>query len=336
MGVALGGGGARGLAHAGVLKVLEEEGLRPDFIVGTSIGAVIGGAYALRPDARELEKRIRGLLTRQALQAVERQFEHLHDGRNGEGLLGRWRELVGNLRQLYLWNLQAIKESLVDVALLEELIGLLVGDAKFDSLQLPFYSVAFDVIGNQDVILGRGSLAMALRASASVPGFFQPVQLGSLVLVDGCARQEIPVETAWALGADVVIAVDVGEGAPTGVPGSAAEIIDRVSRARNESLRQVSLSRADCLIAPDVSTIHWSEFSRAEDCLAAGIQAARTALPGLRSVLSRRSWRRFWPKLLQKARPGANIVEIGPPQMMKNQNLHQSREPEYGNRGHSR
>ncbi len=309
----LGGGGARGLAHVGVLSVLEEAGIRPDLIVGTSMGALIGAAYSATPSVPDLRELIRNGAQRPAVRDIEKRFEAFLSSPPEEGWKGWLQGLVGKVRRLVLWNRQAVRPALVDPGIGVELIEWLVGDVRFDELHVPFYAVAYDLVRNEDVIIGRGHLGTALRASSAIPGVFPPVSShdAGTAFVDGCVLQELPVGPARKLGADFVIAVDVSPKIDHTVPQSGAETVGRVLRARGDWVRRRSAESADVLITPDVSDIHWAEFSRTDECFAAGEAAAREQLSLLQVRLRRRRrnspFRRLFPLRAPDPPPVAEV-----------------------------
>jgi NTE family protein len=301
--LALGGGGARGLAHVGAIRVLGEAGLTPDFVIGTSSGAIVGGAYALSGDATALRARLEQALSQDKLRRMESRLRAVAGGdRPSEG----WAHgLIDAFRRLVLWNRQALQQSLIDGAIIEDLIDTLVRDASFEDLKVPFHAVAFDLRGVEDVILSTGRLATAIRASSAVPGVFKPVESDERLLVDGAVFHELPSFPARQLGAEFVLAVDVGSQLDPRTPSSAAEVMSRVLQVRGERLRLASHAAADFVIRPRVGSVHWSEFSRADECYAAGALAAHDSLDELQRAM-RRVWRRgllprIWRRLLRSA-----------------------------------
>jgi NTE family protein len=173
VGLALGGGAARGLAHIGVLQVLERERVVPDCIAGTSVGSLVGAAYAAGVRGKGLEK-----------MALEM----------------RWRKIARPALSRY---------GLASFAKLETWIVDTVGDLSFADLEIPFAAVAADLETGQPVILREGRLAPAVRASCSVPGFVIPLELDGRLLTDGGVANNLPISVAREMGADVVIAVDL-------------------------------------------------------------------------------------------------------------------------------
>ncbi len=294
----LGGGGARGLAHLGVLKALADAGLAPDMIVGTSFGAIVGACYALNPDADALSSRFLDMVSDESVTRIEKEFDSLAADDAEPGWLGKLSGLLGAVRRLILWNRSVVRESLVNNAVVTRLIDDLVGGAGFHQMALPFFAVAFDLSGNRDVVIGEGDVAVALRASSAIPGIFAPVAVGDRLLVDGAVFQELPTTTARQAGADFVLAVDVGSDPKQRPPASAAEVWERVLSIRGEHFRTESQALADVLIKPAVSAIHWAEFSRADECYQAGIEATRGSLDEIEERLRKARRRSFLRRLI--------------------------------------
>ena len=306
----LGGGGARGLAHLGVLRALEHCRIRPDMIVGTSMGAILGAAYALSADAETLIEEIQEHLNRDTIKNIEKRFEALQHTESAKGMRGRLQRMMGQMQRLYLWNMQAMREALIDSEVVDELITHLVQEASFDDVQIPIYAVAYDLAHHDNVIIGHGRLSAAVRASAAIPGVIEPLRHEDLVLVDGCVRQELPTESALKLGADLVIAVDVGRAVGNTPPSSAAGVLTHVSVIRGDQLRWESRHRAHCCIHPQVSNIHWTGFSRADECIAAGEHAAMAADDDIRQTMRRRRRQTLFRRWLGKPVPTTGIATV--------------------------
>ena len=302
----LGGGGARGLAHLGVLTALGEAGIAPDLIVGTSFGAIVGASFALHPEAEALRARFAGLLADEAVLGLERQFGDAQDGQSQGGWQATLAGMVGAARRLLLWNQTIFRRSIVDGVLVDRIIERLVGRAAFSDLAIPFYAVAFDLDGNRDVVIGEGDVGTALRATSAIPGVFAPVEAGPWLLVDGAVFQEIPTLAARQLGADFVLAVDVGSDHDERRPASAAEVWQRVMAIRGQHFRAESRALADVVVRPAVAGIHWSEFSRADECHDAGAAAVRERLGDIRGAMRRARYR----TILKRLAPERAAVEV--------------------------
>lgn len=295
LGLALGSGSARGLAQIGVLKVLDRVGIEVGAIAGTSIGALIGGAYAAGVSPLEMEKLA----------------------------------LSVNVKRLVsLADIARPTTAIVNGARVGEFIRDLVGGVSFADLVIPFECVAVDVTDGQAVVLREGDLASAIRASLSTPVIFAPVERAGRLLVDGAVLNPVPVDVAWDMGADTVIAVtnlgiprsavltfsnDLPEGAievgrvkRTGLP----EIVySRVFAAVMDTLRSPSvfqlatgsidlmqrelsesrLAAADLVIAPRIDDVAYYSFYEAEKMIAAGEKAAEAAVDDIRALVTARA-----------------------------------------------
>lgn len=255
----LGGGGARGLAHVGAIRVLEEAGVPVALVVGTSAGSLVGALYAHDPSAAALERATDGL-----------GVDDFFDFSLGSALLGRRLGLAAGER-------------------LEAFVRARVGGVPVEQLPIPYAAVAADLGTGEPVVLRAGDVARAVRASCAIPGVFEPVEQGGRLLVDGGIASNLPVRIARELGADVVIAVDVSAVGGEPRPRSFVEVFLRgVELAAHAEVAR-SRREADVLLAPDVRAVGFLEFDRKADAMAAGAAAARAALPRLREVVD--GWR---------------------------------------------
>ena len=206
VGLVLGGGGARGGAEVGVLKALEEAGIRPDYIVGTSIGAIVGGLYAAGYSASELEQMF----------CQQKWLSLLTDRR--EDLSGEPFKQEGGTT--YIFGFPVLDTTNPQIGVLSGgrvehvLDSMLVrkGCTSFSQLPTPFRCVAAEMLKAEEVVLSSGNVARAIRASMAIPGIFKPVRLDGRQLVDGGMMNNLPVDVARAMGADIVIAVDLQQG----------------------------------------------------------------------------------------------------------------------------
>jgi NTE family protein len=263
--LALGGGGARGLAHVGVLQVLTREGLAPVAIAGTSMGAIVGALYAagVSPDELATTLDVLDLKT-----------------------------LVG-LTKFNLGPGSVLSADPFEARLREVL------PATFDDLALPFAAVAADLITGERVVLTSGDLPLAVRASMSLPVVFEPVRLGDALLVDGGIVDPVPVDAARELGGDPVLAVDVGPLRPPGstVPAGGSKPLLRVdapttaqvgTRAFDVAehwLARAELLTATAVIAPDVSSYSMADFLEGASIIAEGARAAEACVGSVRGSL---------------------------------------------------
>ncbi|MFU8891722.1 MAG: patatin-like phospholipase family protein [Anaerosomatales bacterium] len=254
VGLALGGGGVRGAAHLGVLEVLEREGIKPDLIVGTSAGAIIGAGYASGLAVDEMLRVMRSL---------------------------KWSDLT----RLSLPG----RLSVLDTTPLRRFVEDEVGGRDFADLDVPFAAVACDVLTGEAVVLREGSVAEAVTASSAVPGLFPPVEWRDRLLIDGGTVANLPVRVARDLGADYVIAVDIvpdltGDHRPHNVRDMLLMTFDIRSRATQAADEQA----ADCLICPALAGSPPWDFSLVDEMEALGRAAAGEALPRLQAALDGR------------------------------------------------
>jgi NTE family protein len=283
IGLVLAGGGAKGGAHVGVLKVLEQMHVPVDCIAGTSMGALVGGGYASGIPAAELEKfvtqidwkRVVGNQGRRALEPIEQKREgatYSNDfefGISAEGV--------------------TTPSGLVNTSNIEDLLRGYVANARvktdFDELPIPFRAIATDMVSGQMFVLDQGDLATALRASMAIPGAFSPVELDGKVLSDGGLVRNIPIDVARDLCADVVIVVNLVE--PAADPRklrSAAQLLSRtmdVMIEANETLQLQSLRPNDVRIDVLMGSIGTADFERVPETIPLGEAAARAQAESL-------------------------------------------------------
>ncbi|MCE5202746.1 MAG: patatin-like phospholipase family protein [Coriobacteriales bacterium] len=273
IGLALGSGSARGLAHIGVLKVLEQEGLAPSVIAGTSMGALVGAFYAAGVSVDEME--------------------HI-------ALTFDVKQVTG-LSDLALSNGAISSGEKVRAFLAEHL------PPTFEELEMPFGCVAMDLSHNRAVYFTHGDLIQAVRASTSVPLAFVPVRMDDMLLVDGFVCDPVPVDLARQLGGETVVAVDVhGSGKvnlddqgrrPASVlrdlqstvarrdrerGDSSMDIVLAISEAFEARASELALRRASVVLSPEVHHLTGSNFAAAAEAIAAGEAAARTAVERIR------------------------------------------------------
>ncbi len=290
--LALGGGGARGLAHAGVLRVLQEEHLRIDMIVGTSIGAVAGAIFAQALDAEGVHQRFRDFLL-----SPEFKQSGLDLFRKPEAAENFFAQVATYLKERIVINLAHSRPSLVKSWRLAKAIEKMVDDTNIEDLKLPFAAVAGDLRTGKEVVFTRGSVRQAVAASSSIPGFLPPVELNGMLLADGAIVSPVPVLPARDLGADLVIAVDVSQNLdPNPELENVIDVVFRTNLITAKRYNALLLKQADAVIRPEVGDVHWSEFKRLEEIVVKGERATRTALPDIAQAIDRK--RSFWQKIL--------------------------------------
>jgi len=303
IGLVLSGGGARGAAHAGVLSVLEELRVPVDCVVGTSMGAVVGGLYAYGMSPEQLET----VLTRKGM-ATDWSYL-LHDGPVRQDLTFRRKEderrFLSDVRIGVRDGAFAFPKGLLQGQNLEVELHCLTMAAhalrSFDELPLPFRCVAVDIGSGEQVVLGAGSLPDAIRASMSLPGIFTPAVIDGRELVDGGPLNNVPVDVARALGVDVLIVVDIGT--PLEMDRAVRNLFDvagqmiAIMTEQNVRASRASITSSDVLMTPDLGDITSANFERAAEAIAIGTATARSAADRLRKYsVSEAEWARFLQK----------------------------------------
>ncbi len=279
IGLVLGGGGARGAAHVGVLKVLEQMDIPIDCIAGNSMGAIVGGLYAAGLSPEEIGRELREMDWDDVLDdnppRPERQFRRKRDDDNY--LVKKYIGYEDGKLELPLGYIQGQKFDMELARLTQHVAGI----KRFDELPIPFSAVATDIETGEVVVLRSGNLARAIRASMAVPGAFRAVEIDGRLLVDGLVANNVPVDVARAMGADQLIVVDVGTPLMkreeiTNALAVIAQMSNILGKQNvDEQLR--TLRATDILIRPDLGDLSTSDFKRAGEAIVIGEQAAKAA-----------------------------------------------------------
>jgi len=249
----LGGGAARGFAHVGVIRALEQEKIPIDLIVGTSVGSLIGAIYASDANSFELE-----------WTAFTLEKDDVFD----YGLMSAFTGM-----------------GLAKGDKLEEFVKKKIATANIENLKLPFAAVATDLNRGKRVVLDRGSVARAVRASSAIPGVFNPVDYQGKLLVDGGVMDNIPIAVAREKGAELVIAVDISENVTNfNLTNLVDVMIQSVNIMFNENVGYRKKD-ADVLITPAVGNVGMLDFTRKKQCMQAGIEATQRAMPEIRKKI---------------------------------------------------
>ncbi len=263
VGLALGSGAARGLAHIGVLEVLEKEGIPIDMIAGTSVGALIGALYAQRRGINEIKNLVIDL---------------------------------GSRRFTLLADLAIPKTGLIKGRKINRVLGSIIGDVKFRDLRVPFACIATDIITGEEVVINQGLVREGVRASGSIPIVFAVAEWQGRYLVDGGLVNPVPVSVLKEMGADFIIAVNVTpdvrqrihrlneEQLEAKEPNIFNVIMQTVYITGYRAVKS-SLSGADVVIEPQVTHIGWGDFHRAEECILQGALATQGSIPEIKRQL---------------------------------------------------
>lgn len=286
--LALGGGGGRGLAHLGVLEVLEEHHLKPDAIVGSSIGALFGAMYAITPDARAVLERVRGILASELFNSIE--LPVLGDEED-ESWLAR---LSAAARQTMLLTRAATDRAFTDSKALIDIAFEFCGGESFADAKIPIFVTAVDFPRGECEIFSIDSgvkLPCAVAASMAIPAVFDPVSIGGRKYVDGGVAAELPSKEARMIARpeQLVVAVNVGARPRADAePGNVYGMLDWNNEIKSLYLRRFAKEYADIVIEPLVSFTQWHDFSNPEQEIDRGRQAAYEQMPRLIEMLGRR------------------------------------------------
>ena len=253
IGLALGGGFARGFAHLGVLRVLEENQIPVSHIAGSSVGSILGAAYASGAPLSRIIATCRTLRLRD---------------------IARWR--VSRL-------------GLASNHRLGNLIERVFESRQFEELRIPLAVVATDLSTGEPVVFTQGNLVDAIRASCAFPGLFEPVEIGTRCLADGGLVAPVPTRAVRELGASTVIGISVGmHDGHRGAPRNIFQVVSRAVSAAQKHQLEVWERHADLVLRPEVQSLAWDDFERAEEAIEAGAVAARRAIPRIQKLLSQK------------------------------------------------
>jgi len=253
IGLALGGGFARGFAHLGVLQVLEQNQIPISHIAGTSVGSILGAVYASGAPLSRIIATCRTLRFRD---------------------IARWR--VSRL-------------GLASNNRLGDLIERVFESRQFEELRIPLAVVATDLTSGEPVVFTQGNLVDAIRASCAFPGLFEPVVIGTRCLADGGLVAPVPTRAARELGATSVVGISVGmQDGHRGAPTNIFQVVSRAVSAAQKHQLEIWERHADIVLRPDVQSLAWDDFDRAEEAIEAGAVAARRALPRIQKLLGQK------------------------------------------------
>ena len=285
VGFAFAGGGAKGLAIVGALVALEEAGIYPDVITGTSIGSIVGGLYAMGYSAKELD-------------AISREIDwasYFNDGLDRTDVPVEERHLTDRYQLRF-----ALKDGKVTIPpgilggqkihmLLSRLTIPVHNVERFEEMQLPFACIATDCETGEAAVLGQGHLPDAMRASMAIPTFFDPADIDGKLYVDGGVVRNLPVQDAKDLGADIVVAFNIGAPLYTKDElSSFTRVLEQIGSYQGAQSTQVQLDLADFVITPEVSEFNVLSFEAVDTLLARGYRAGKAAVPELLKIVPAR------------------------------------------------
>lgn len=275
--LALGGGGARGLAHLGVLRVLENEKIPIGLIAGTSMGAIVGATYAQTPNIRQVEEKFRALIA-----SAHFKSSGLYYASEKKVAEGWFEHIASQIRNRIVIHIAARKIAALSEDRLFGALNFLLQDNELQNTVIPFMAVATDLITGEEVVFDRGPIRTAVAASSALPGFLPPISINKHLLVDGAATSPIPIRAAKKSNFAPVIGVDVSSRLPD--DPKIENMIDIVLRTYSITAvryREAIATEADVLIQPNVGRFHWSAFDHVDYFISEGERAAQEQLDAI-------------------------------------------------------
>ena len=296
IGLALGGGAARGLAHIGVLQAFGEAGLQVAALAGTSMGAIVAASYASDPDPDRLAARFREYLRDPEFRKSQINFFKNRRKLRQKGLFYNFANLI---RKGIYYGFSLTSVSFVSAPDFRRGVEAVVPNLWFETLRRPLRVVATDLKTGDRVVLQRGPVRPAILASAAIPGVLPPVEMEGKTLADGGLVERVPARTLREMDVDVVIGVDVSNDmADTANFQTGMSILLRAHAIRALHLHRFQVRDADLVLQPDLDQIHWADFDRVDDCIRLGAEAVHQRLPEILRLIHRAGWKRFLPPLL--------------------------------------
>ena len=289
IGLALGGGGARGAAHVGVLKVLQSNGIIPDVIGGTSAGAIIGSMYAATKDPDWIEKRFKEFLSSDEYEELG--IDRLQSDQNPESVIGQAAKFV---QDKLVFAIALTRSSIIKKERLARVIDYLLPVKTFEELKIPFNVFATDLHTGDTICYNSGDLVDAVTQSSSIPGFVEPTKQIDKLIVDAGVSAPLPVRELKDK-ANFIIGIDISRGAPK-IPMkkiNMIEIITRADRITSQYYTDMLSREADFLIRPDVLNLHWSAFNKYDLLVENGMIAAQDRIIELKKIIKYRKSLRY-------------------------------------------
>jgi len=253
IGLALGGGAARGFAHIGVIKALEAQGIVPEIVVGTSAGSVVGALYASGMNGFTLQKTAMGM---------------------DEATISDW--------ALPLFSKSS---GVLKGEALQNYVNKAIGNVPMERLKLRFGAVATDLKTGKPILFNKGNTGLAVRASSSVPSVFQPVKIGANTYVDGGLVAPVPVKFTKDMGADFIIAVNISSATEGAATASSLDVLMQTFSIMGQRLNHFELKEADIVITPNLGNMGSADFGNRNLAILAGEQAAASVMPQLKAKL---------------------------------------------------
>ena len=269
IGLVLGGGGARGLGHIGVLKALKKHSIPIHMVAGTSIGAVIGAMYAANLDPHWIENKFKEFIDSEAYKRIG--LHRLVPTSQPNSSI--FQTAATYMKNQIIINLANDRLGILKQERLSEIIEFLLPVKTFEELKIPFSCLAVDLNSGEDVVFNSGNLIEAIVASSAIPGYIPPIEKDGMLLTDGAVSCPVPVKTVRKMGADFRISVDVGLNhfEPLENP-NLLQVLGRAEQITSTRLGEVKSEKADITIRPDTMNVFWAEFDKIDQLIKLGAE----------------------------------------------------------------
>jgi len=269
IGLVLGGGGARGLGHIGVLKALKKHSIPIHMVAGTSIGAVIGAMYAATLDPHWIENKFKEFIDSEAYKRIG--LHRLVPTSQPNSSI--FQTAATYMKNQIIINLANDRLGILKRERLSEIIEFLLPVKTFEELKIPFSCLAVDLNSGEDVVFNSGNLIEAIVASSAIPGYIPPIEKDGMLLTDGAVSCPVPVKTVRKMGADFRISVDVGLNhfEPLENP-NLLQVLGRAEQITSTRLGEVKSEKADITIRPDTMNVFWAEFDKIDQLIKLGAE----------------------------------------------------------------
>ncbi len=275
------------MVHLGVIKCLEEEGIQPDIITGTSIGALIGSLYAYGFKYKQMEKKARELIESEEFKKLG--FEFFKDHKKEHS----FRQLNDYIKERLIYAKMIIKPHIIEFDILRKLIKKFIPNLNIEDLPRPFATVSLDLVSGNDIVIKEGPLIDAVIKSISIPGIFPVCSENNKILVDGGPTASVPVDAAYSLGADIVIGVYLCSRLSEDFKlNSGIAINFRVDAIAKYRLNKVNAEKADVLIKPRVYTVHWADYRKIDYGINEGYRATKEKVKEIKRLIRPSLFRR--------------------------------------------
>ena len=280
IGLALGGGGARGACHIGVLRVLEDNGIIPDVIAGTSAGSMIGAMYASELNAKIVEEKYMKHIQSENFKDLG--FRYIPNSEKDDSIFS---QIVKQIKNQYVLMVSSNRKSIIKNERLSKAAKILFEADRFEDLKIPLFVSATDLITGNPIIYKTGNLVDAVVQSSTIPGFVEPTYQNNRMLVDGGISLPTPV-TPLIGECDFIIAVNITRGVTNQPePNNIFEILNRSRDVSIGQLNKYVLEKSNFVIKPEHNNLHWSAFDQSDEFLEVGRKAALDSIKNLLDTL---------------------------------------------------